>query len=62
MLKLLLKKQFMEFFRGIFHDANKNRKRSTAGIIGYALLYVFLEFVVIGMFGTLAWMMCDTMV
>ena len=62
MLKLLLKKQFMEFFRGIFHDENKNRKRSTAGIIGYALLYVFLEFVVIGMFGTLAWMMCDTMV
>lgn len=61
MLKLLLKKQFMEFFRGIFHDPNKNRKRSTAGVIGYILLYALLEIVMIGMFGTLAWALCDAM-
>ena len=62
MLKLLLKKQFMEFFRAIFHDAKKNRRRSTAGIVGYVLLYVFLILMMAGLFAALAWLMCDTLV
>ena len=62
MLKLLLKKQFMEFFRAIFHDAKKNRRRSTAGIVGYILLYVFLILMMAGLFAALAWLMCNTLV
>ena len=52
----------MEFFRAIFHDAKKNRRRSTAGIVGYVLLYVFLILMMAGLFAALAWLMCDTLV
>ena len=34
MLKVLLKKQLSEVFKGYFYDAKKNRMRSKAGIIG----------------------------
>ena len=40
MLKVLLKKQMTEIFRGYFYDAKKNRARSKAGTAAYLLLFV----------------------
>lgn len=48
MLRLLLKKQITEIFRGYFYDAKKNRARSKAGTAGYILLFVII---MVGMLG-----------
>lgn len=42
MLKVLLKKQLFEVFKGYFFDAKKNRMRSKAGIAGYIVLFVVI--------------------
>ena len=42
MLKTLVKKQLMEIFRSYFYNAKTNKKRSTAGIIAYILLFAAL--------------------
>ena len=42
MLKTLIKKQFVEVFRGYFYDAKKNRMRSKGGSVGYILLFLLI--------------------
>ena len=51
MLKTLVKKQLMEIFRSYFYNAKTNKKRSTAGIIAYILLFAAL---MIGLGGMLS--------
>ncbi len=48
MLKILLKKQLIEVFRGYFYDAKKNRMRSKPAI---ALWIIFFAVVMVGMLG-----------
>ena len=50
MLKTLVKKQLMEIFRSYFYNAKTNKKRSTAGIIAYILLFAALMIGLGGMF------------
>ena len=59
MLKTLVKKQLMEIFRSYFYNAKTNKKRSTAGIIAYILLFAVLMIVVIGgMFFGMSFALC----
>ena len=58
MLKLLLKKQLMEIFRSYFYNAKTNKKRSTAGIIAYILLFAALMIGLGGMFTGLSVSLC----
>ena len=45
MLKLLLKKQFLEIFQVYFYDAKKNKARSKVSIaMDFALFAWFLDF------------------
>ena len=39
MLKLLLKKQLTEVFKGYFYNAKKNKKRSKVGVVLYFILF-----------------------
>ena len=48
MLKLLVKKQLAEMFRGYFYDPKKNRARSRGGMITLFVLFGFLMVVVLG--------------
>ena len=48
MLKLLVKKQLAEMFRGYFYDPKKNRARSRGGMITLFALFGFLMVVVLG--------------
>ena len=48
MLKTLVKKQLMEIFRSYLYNAKTNKKRSTAGIIAYILLFAALMIGLIG--------------
>lgn len=48
MLKLLLKKQLAEVFKGYFYNAKKNKKRSKLGIIGW---FVFFVVIMVGLLG-----------
>lgn len=48
MLKILLKKQLMEVFRGYFYDAKKNKKRSPVGI---ALFFIMFVGIMVGVLG-----------
>ena len=54
MLKTLVKKQLMEIFRSYFYNAKTNKKRSTAGIIAYILLFAALMIGLGGMFTELS--------
>ena len=58
MLKTLVKKQLMEIFRSYFYNAKTNKKRSTAGIIAYILLFAALMIGLIGMFTGLSVSLC----
>ena len=59
MLKTLVKKQLMEIFRSYFYNAKTNKKRSTAGIIAYILLFAALMIGLIGgMFTGLSASLC----
>lgn len=59
MLKLLLKKQFAQFFRGLTYDPKKNRKRSKASLIGFAVLYLYIIAVMAGLSAMLGWATCS---
>ena len=48
MLKILLKKQMAEAFRGFFYDAKKNKARSHNATAIFILLYAFLMIVMVG--------------
>ena len=59
MLKTLVKKQLMEIFRSYFYNAKTNKKRSTAGIVAYILLFAALMIGLIGgMFTGLSVLLC----
>lgn len=48
MLKVLLKKQLMEVFKGYFYDAKKNQPRSKAAVIGW---FIFFAVIIVGLLG-----------
>ena len=48
MLKVLLKKQLAEVFKGYFYDAKKNRMRSKGAVIAW---FVFFFVIMVGMLG-----------
>ncbi len=52
MLKILLKKQFTELFRGFFYDQKKKTSRSKRSTVLWIIMFVFLMVVVLG--GTFA--------
>lgn len=58
MLKTLVKKQLMEIFRSYFYNAKTNKKRSTARIIAYILLFAALMIGLGGMFTGLSVSLC----
>ena len=58
MLKTLVKKQLMEIFRSYFYNAKTNKKRSTAGIIAYILLFAASMIGLGGMFTGLSVSLC----
>lgn len=59
MLRILLKKQMTEVFKGYFYDAKKNKKRSTLSTVSLILLFVALMVGVIGgMFTALSIQLC----
>ncbi len=59
MLKVLLKKQVAEVFKGYFFDAKKNRMRSKASIAAYFILFFVLMVGMLGgMFTVLALSLC----
>lgn len=59
MLKVLLKKQFTEVFRGYFFDAKKNRMRSKLSVAAWFLFFfVIMVGVLGGMFTAMASSLC----
>ena len=48
MLKILLKKNLTQIFRGYFYDAKKNRARSKLSIVLY---FVFFAVIMVGVLG-----------
>ena len=48
MLKLLLKKQFLEIFQVYFYDAKKNKARSKTSTAMYFVLFLLLVFGLLG--------------
>ena len=55
MVKLLVKKQLQELFRGFFVDRKKNRARSRVGVILSALGFVVL---MVGLLGGIFTALC----
>lgn len=63
MVKTLLKKQFVEIFRGYFFDTKKNKARSKAGTIAYIALFVLIMAGFLGgTFGVMANSLCSPLV
>jgi len=63
MLKVLVKKQIQEAFRGYFYDAKKNKARSKSGVIGMFILFAIIMVGVMGgMFTYLSLSLCGTMI
>ena len=59
MLKVLLKKQLFEVFKGYFYDAKKNKMRSKGGIAAYIVLFLVIMVGFLGgMFTFLSLSMC----
>lgn len=59
MVRTLLKKQFVEMFRGYFIDTKKNKARSKAGTIAYIVLFVLIMAGMLGgMFAMLSSSLC----
>lgn len=54
MLKILIKKQFYESFRGYFVDAKKNKARSKGSIIAYFVVFGVLLLFLLGVFFALS--------
>ncbi len=61
MLKLLLKKQIMEFFRSFFYDYKKNKIKSKGQITGSIVLFVVLMLFVAGTFASIEVMLCGAL-
>ena len=62
MLKILLKKQLTEIFRGYFYDAKKNKARSRAATAAYLVFFVVLMVGVLGgMFALLSAALCGAL-
>lgn len=62
MIKVLLRKQLTEIFRGYFYNAKKNKKRSTASSIAFFLLFALLMVGLLGgLFTVLAVSICQPM-
>lgn len=62
MLKILLKKQLTEIFRGYFYDAKKNKARSRAATAAYLVFFVVLMVGVLGgMFALLSAALCSAL-
>ena len=63
MLKILLKKQLAEVFKGYFYDAKKNRMRSKRAVIGwFVFFFVIMIGLLGGMFTALSLTLCGTLV
>lgn len=63
MLKTLLKKQMSEIFRSYIYNQKTNTLRSKSSQIGYIVLFVAVMVIFIGgMFGSLAFLMCASLV
>ena len=59
MLKVLLKKQLFEVFKGYFYDAKKNKMRSKGGIAAYIVLFLVIMVGFLGgMFTVVSLSMC----
>ena len=59
MLKVLLKKQLFEVFKGYFYDAKKNKMRSKGGIAAYIVLFLVIMVGFLGgMFTVMSLSMC----
>ncbi|MDD6094688.1 MAG: hypothetical protein PUC29_02985 [Clostridia bacterium] len=62
MLKILLKKQMTEIFRGYFYDAKKNKSRSKAGTVAYMVLFLGIMVGLLGgMFTYLSLAICGAL-
>ena len=63
MLKLLLKKQFLEIFQVYFYDAKKNKARSKTSTAMYFVLFILLIFGLLGgIFTFLAVKLCTPLI
>ena len=63
MLKLLLKKQFLEIFQVYFYDAKKNKARSKTSTAMYFVLFIVLIFGLLGgIFTFLAMKLCTPLI
>ncbi len=63
MLKILVKKQFTELFRGFFYDQKKNTARTGISMVLWILLFVLLTVVMLGgIFTGLALSLCDILI
>ncbi len=59
MLKVLLKKNFVELFRSYFYDAKRKKMRSKGAIAGFLIFFFVIIFVVLGgSFGFTAFALC----
>ena len=62
MLKVLLKKQFMEMFRGFFYDQKKKTARSKGSTVLWIVMFTFLMVGVLGgTFAMVAYSLCGPM-
>ena len=63
MLKVLLKKQLTEVFKGYFYDAKKNRMRSKGAIAAwFVFFFILIVGILGGMFTALSVSLCDPLV
>ena len=62
MLKVLLKKQLAEVFKGYFYNAKKNKMRSKLSIAAWFVFFILIMVGLLGgMFSVLAFTMCGAM-
>lgn len=63
MLRILIKKQLTEVFRGYFYNERKGKARSKAGVLGLFLLYALLMVGILGgLFTLLSFVLCEPLV
>ena len=62
MLKALFKKQMLEMNAWLFQDKKTGKRRSKAGILGYAMLYLFVFGILFVMFYNVGSMLCEPLV
>ena len=63
MLRILIKKQLFEVFKGYFYNQKKNKMRSKAGIVVFFIFFLLIMVGVLGgMFTALALSLCGGMV